>query len=478
MKTLKRIFTSIIRNPFQSISLFLIVFILGNVLYASIAIKQSSVNVREELKGRASSYISLVKTHDGNEKYNARQLETLVGELKENEKVNFIGTFETIRIFEPIEANKNKCDYVIYDYVSLENINNSFYEYEIIDGRYFTQEELDGGEKKILLPKELGYKVGDTFVLHIPDYEIIDEVDNVVGYYNVHRYALPKMDNRKSMKFKVIGLYENIALKNEFAEEKDTLTIGYEIPKKCMEEIVKIHQKVLDVHGDDEKDYVGKHNNWLNIDRKVFNLNHEISAVMISSKGIEANEELEQEILASEYYPSNYYKMITAAQEYRYIQGPLENLDALANVALGASAVLTVVLLALVSNLFIKYRTKEIGILMAIGEKKSKLLLQFVGEILIVGLLATSAAMISGNYLGSKISNEFMTIQIDVDSEMAYQESNPDGLSQIDLLETYEIEMNKEYIATIYLASTVILILSSTLPVMNIMKIKPKEVLL
>lgn len=477
MKTFKRIITSILRNPFQTVLMFLIVFVLGNVLFASIAVKQSSENVRQELRTRTASYITLIKTHDGDEANNYRKIKNLVKDLETNETIRSVEVLETIEIYDPIEITKDHSSYDVYNFVSLENIEDSFYDYDIVEGRYFTQEELDRGDRKILVDKWMGYEVGDTITFSIPDYEVILEIT----HYNdtdfiSRRYIQAKMENRKTYEFEVIGLYESVSLRKDYEEESDNLYIGYEISKHCMEEMVELHQNVMNDHSDSDKAYLRERSQW--IDEDCFEINNEISAIMISTKGIDANEQLEKELLENPNYPSYYYKMKTAAQEYRYIQGPLENLDALANVALGASVILTIVLLTLVSNLFIKYRTKEIGILMAIGEKKSRLLAQFVGEILIVGLLATSCAMMSGNFLGNNISNEFMKIQIDLDSEMEYQESNPDELTQIDLLEAYEIEMNTEYIVTIYLVSTLILMVSTALPVINILKVNPKDVLI
>ena len=46
MKMFKRIFTSIVRRPYQMLFVFLTVFILGNVLFASIAVQQASQQVK------------------------------------------------------------------------------------------------------------------------------------------------------------------------------------------------------------------------------------------------------------------------------------------------------------------------------------------------------------------------------------------------------------------------------------------------
>ena len=86
--------------------------------------------------------------------------------------------------------------------------------------------------------------------------------------------------------------------------------------------------------------------------------------------------------------------------------------------------------------------------------------------------------MVSGNMLDDVVSNKFMEIQIDTDYEMEYQENNPNMVTQLDLVETYHIEMDAEYIGIIYVVSTLILIVSSAAPVIYILNIKPKKVLM
>ena len=132
----------------------------------------------------------------------------------------------------------------------------------------------------------------------------------------------------------------------------------------------------------------------------------------------------------------------------------------------------------LISVLFIRSRKYEIGLLMSLGETKFKVILQFVLEILLVGLLATSFAMVSGNKVGDVISTEFMKMQIDTEAELQYQQENGDVITQLDMLEAYEITMDAEYIITIYVSSTIVLLISSLLPMVMIIRMKPKNILL
>ena len=78
MKMWKRTLTSIFRKPAQSILMFLIIFLLGNVLFASIAIKQTSENVRLEMRARVPSYMTIRATTDNQSKTTKEKIEIMI----------------------------------------------------------------------------------------------------------------------------------------------------------------------------------------------------------------------------------------------------------------------------------------------------------------------------------------------------------------------------------------------------------------
>ena len=200
--------------------------------------------------------------------------------------------------------------------------------------------------------------------------------------------------------------------------------------------------------------------------------------ISIDVKGMDACERLEEEIRNDDRYPNGFFNMESSMDDYRYVQGPVENLKALADVAMGASIVLIVVLLCLVSMLFLRNRKHEIGILMALGERKRNILIQYAGEIVLVGMLATTFALFSGNKLGEIISNEFIKIQVDVDSEIEYSERHEGEVTQLDMMEAYKVEIDSQYICAIYGISFVIMIGVSGVLVLYIIRLKPKDVLM
>jgi putative ABC transport system permease protein len=69
-------------------------------------------------------------------------------------------------------------------------------------------------------------------------------------------------------------------------------------------------------------------------------------------------------------------------------------------------------------------------------------------------------------------------MQLDADAEMLYEKEQGDVITQLDMLESYSMELDAEYIITIYLASTGVLLISSLLPMLYIIRMKPKNIML
>lgn len=469
MKMLKRTIVGIMRKPLQVLVMFLIVFVLGNVLFAAVAVKQSSSNVKSEMTARMPSYLLLRQDTTAEAGTDTLKLQALIEELKDKEEVLDVNSLVSMSVYHA--RNDSEVHWVEIEQLSaVENVEASFYDYEFAEGRYYTQDELDRGDNKIILLDwqaydEKGNKlhVGDIYKIKLLDYEIADDTAEIILKTSLMEYE-----------FEIIGLAQTVEIKDEYVLDGDAgYVFSKVIPRKCLEEIKQLQSEILAAHPEDERKAYAE-----SFYSQYFTSDLETKFVFISARGVEANGKLEEAIRSSENFPGFHYTMVTSIDDYRYIQAPLENLVALSDVALGASAVLTILLLSLVAVLFLRNRVYEIGILMAMGERKRNILGQFVLEIVLVGLLATSFSLVSGNYLGKKISNEFMRIQIDADAETEYQQTHPNHLTQLDLLDAYKVEMSAEYVAVILALSTGVLILSSAAPVLYILRIKPKKVLM
>lgn len=458
MKMIKRTMTSIKRKPYQMILIFIIVFVLGNVLFASIAVRQSSENVKTEMRKRVPTTMDIEYDRSIFHEVDYDSMMLFLEELKKDSdiesintllKVDVIGTFENINFW-----NKDS-------YIGFDSINDKRLKFKIVDGRNYKIDDFESDIPKIVIPYGVG-KVGEIYRIPIWDYQVTEIPEG-------KEYSFPSRIVKKYLEFEIIGTYD---IEHWVKANRDH---GIPLYNQWITEMRSQFLKLMAQHSEEDKKAMEY--DYLAFDA-MFGARPNVESIHLNVNGMDAIERLEKEIRDYPNFDRYSYTIKTSSEDYRYIQAPLENLVALANVAMWASAFLTISLLSLVSILFLRNRKHEIGILMALGERKIKVLGQFVCEILLVGLLATSCSMISGSELGAVLSNEFMKIQIDVDSELQYEKENNDAITQLDMIDVYEVKMDMKYIATIYVSAILILLISSGLPVGYILKMKPTEVLM
>lgn len=463
MKLWKRCWISIKRHPFQTLVQFLIVFILGNFLCAAIGVQQASVQIREKLVQKMPADVTMILENKNMIRILEEKPLQLILELKQEENVKNVYSQTTMEL--PIYVN----DYQFKTYLvaGVSEKQDSIFDYEFVEGRGLTQEEIQNNEAKIILHESIAkdqYHVNETISLPIYDYKLGGDYFSLV----------PNSQKMEMMDFEIVGIFSDFSLKQEYQSGGDLFEIPMmEIPQQKMFEMRAIQEQLFSNHEKNELKQAKERPTFQKIQLKPL-----VTYIRVDVNGMDQAEELVQSIKKNPNYLGGYYTLKTSAEDYRYVQAPLENLVQLSNITLWVSSILVIALLSIVSLLFLKGRTHEIGILMAMGERKGKIMTQFILEILLVGLLATSFALVSGNFLGNNISKQFISIQVDEDVEEEYLYQNPNAVTQLDLIEEYEIGLDFQYVGVILLSSSVLLILSSALPMVFILNLKPKKILM
>ena len=474
MRTFKRMILSICRRPAQSLIMFLIVFLLGNVLFASISINFSCDNVSKEIRRQVTSTIEIKPSGYLMTADKRMKMDELIYELESHESVNSISSVRSLSLGYWVYDDQGIGTWKREAFTGISTVENIPLEYDILEGRNYTQEDLDSDIPKIVIPDYFDeYEVGDIYTTHLVDYNVsVERVDYGDGFYIYNDIELVE---GPEFSFEIVGIYRNSEVKEDhyytsWVNSSDTI-----ISNQALEQLYEAQQEVLEAHSDEDKELISERQ-YDNIRGALPQIAYE--ELSIDVKGLDACEKLEEEIRNDERYPNGFFSMESSTSDYRYVQGPVENLKALADVAMGASFVLIIVLLCLVSMLFLRNRKHEIGILMALGERKRKILLQYAGEIVLVGMLATTLALYSGNKLGEIISSEFIKIQVDVESEIEYSERHEGEVTQLDMMEAYKVEIDSQYILAIYGVSFLILLSVSGVLVFYISHLKPKDVLM
>lgn len=188
------------------------------------------------------------------------------------------------------------------------------------------------------------------------------------------------------------------------------------------------------------------------------------------------------------------YKLDANNQAYETMMGPIENVASFSNTTLILVTAFGAIILALIIMLSIKDRTHEIGILMALGEKRSKIVSQLLAEMVIVLVLAIGVSGVLGNTIsnvvGSKlIQNEISSVEEDSINQGMNGMSRPNkgsmnialgmgnGGVNVEPIDTLDIDMNASDFGKMASLSLLLAIVATLIPSISIMRLNPKTIL-
>ncbi len=179
---------------------------------------------------------------------------------------------------------------------------------------------------------------------------------------------------------------------------------------------------------------------------------------------------------------------------YETMVGPIENVASFSDTTLILVMVFGAVILALIIMLSIKDRVNEIGILMALGEKRSKIVSQFVVEVLIVLVVAISIAGAFGNPISNVVGNRLVQNEISVeDDSMSSNNMKPTAgrlpgmnkgdkftggsISNIEVVDELDISMSVNDFAKMSILAIILAVIATLIPSISIMRFNPKKIL-
>ena len=96
---------------------------------------------------------------------------------------------------------------------------------------------------------------------------------------------------------------------------------------------------------------------------------------------------------------------------YQQMVEPINNVASFSKNIVYLVTIAGAIILGLIVMLGIRERKYEMGVLLAIGEKKGKLIGQFIVEILIIAVFAIGIASLTGNLVADKIGDQLLSQQ-------------------------------------------------------------------
>ncbi|PFA07193.1 ABC transporter permease [Bacillus cereus] len=184
----------------------------------------------------------------------------------------------------------------------------------------------------------------------------------------------------------------------------------------------------------------------------------------------------------------NYYKLDAHDSLYKQMIGPIENISSTSQMIIYIVSIAGAIILGLIIMLSIKARRKEMGILLSIGEKKWKLMAQFIVEVVCIAILAFGLSITTGAKISQFIGDNLLSSEIATASEETDTPQNgtvmvagPGGTVQNqkeDPIDKINVSVTGEDVGKMGGIGLAIAILATLLPALSILRLNPKQILL
>lgn len=172
---------------------------------------------------------------------------------------------------------------------------------------------------------------------------------------------------------------------------------------------------------------------------------------------------------------------------YQQMIGPINNIASFSQNVVYLVTIAGAVILSLIVMLSIRERKYEMGVLLALGEKKWKLIGQYIVELVVIAVIALGISTVSGNVVANKVGDQLLTQQIENEETLERPGSfmgpgmkigQPGQLMQkVEPVDDLQIEVTLKDLGKLSLIGLLIAIFSTLLPSLTILRLQPKTIL-
>lgn len=531
MNFFKRATISILRRPGKTIILLLLVFILGTVIAGAIAVEGAISNTDANLRANMpaivtttfdqESFMTEVDWEDDyaifDQYWNDRELLTAdhvrtLGELDYVESYDYIiegwlatwdleryeGDHDFITHSSEGEDGPNHIRVLGASDTELVHVQNDII--SITEGNTFSEADLSAGDsnRSVAIISEAlasanNLSVGSTFTfsqtvsLPLPAGEWHEPWTDQFLEENVYDVI--------EIEYEVIGLFdinEERSTEDDQWEQIDRLNVVY-IPNWTIE---SINRQSSDAHiaswesvdFDPDPDWHGV----IDVDADEDERETEVIPVFVLTDPVLIDD---FRVAAEEFLPP-FYNLIDMSGAFGDIASSMDTLQGIANWVLYVSIGATLLILSLLITLFLRDRRYEMGVYLALGEKKGRVIAQILMEVIVTSLVGITLAVFTGTLISNAVSQNMLRNQLisqqdevtmwggghhtwDPESSAFEQIGIPRiSMTPEEMMEAFEISFSLETIGLFYIIGLGAVGLSTVMPVIYVVTLKPKKVLM
>lgn len=497
MNIFKRAWISVTRRKANSLVLLLIVFILANVLLTTFSLTTSLKKTRETVLSQMNPKVTLEMDYEKIMEEDMEKLPPFVTseqakeiyekgksfikdyEVSKNSWMSLTPSLKEAELLEALSGGGN--EFITGEsYISLKGADKTKIgdiasgEAKLISGKGFRDEDLKNGNNKVLISKQFAeannLEVGSTFSLTKKLYDA-----NGNGMNGTEK-ALGSFDEE----FEVVGILEYDEVNAYITKNKDkknpNLNDAFLIQEKANaiiipnEAISKIENRELAM------------SEQLGIAQEGAELGYlTLNYTLRSYKDTEAFTKVVEEVTGNPYVKVN-----SATSAYAQSAKPLESMEGMLDMVFVITIFASVVILALVLCIFMYLRQKELGVFLALGQKKSEIVMQLFIEALLVCIVGASFAILTSlifsNWLADSVMQSMLNPVLDAANEGGMTSIVVGGGSlSIDpdvIAQNYQGGFSLETIFIFYGIMIVTIILAQAATSLYLLRLQPKKILM
>ena len=190
----------------------------------------------------------------------------------------------------------------------------------------------------------------------------------------------------------------------------------------------------------------------------------------------------------------DFHHFTDLASTFDDIAPSMQTMRNIANWILWTSIGATLLILSLLITLFLRDRRYEMGVYLAIGEKKGKIVSQILLEIVTTSFVGITLAVFAGNIISAQVSQSMLVNELQ--ATRAEQDANNDqglisewtafdsigipanDMSIEEMVDAFEVSLTLQTVGLFYVVGLGAVILSTLSPVIYIVTLNPKKVLM
>ena len=505
MNHIKRGFTSITRRPGKSIILLFLVFILGTVIAGALAVDGAITNTDANLRRNMRPLITFEFDWEGFSQAADEEdifagrvtplpVETIrqIGSLPYVTEFNYSHQTSVISFdlsdyhiphFEDVRWSTEWIGFSLTGSSQPELMDVREGTIELIDGRMFTEAEITSGAPVAVIFRGLAEAndlgIGSTL-----------PVSSTVFNLEYGSWSAPTAEDifaTKDLELEIIGIFDINRRDIEQLADFDAHQEWNRI-QMLAGRIYTPNQLAMETHAfyTEQRHLMVEANDlpvW-------FLANERLRAFILLDDPFD----LEAFRASAEPLLPDFWTLLDLTDTFDAISTSMTTLQDIAAMILWMAILGSLTVLSLLILLFLRDRRYEVGVYLALGEKKVKIVIQIVLEVVTTALVGIVLAMFVGNMISNQLSRNMLQTELTTLTEPTnwgaamFVDGNDlrsrwgglgvEELSLDEMMEAFDVSLDLETTLIFYGIGILVVTLSTILPVLYITRLNPKKVLM